>query len=104
MGVAIAPERGALRVSGKAAHPVAVDAAGFPDAVPVLCAIASRLSGESVFSGVEHLRLKESDRIEAIREMLAAAGAASAVGEGEIRAGGGAADPPSVPMFPTIAS
>ncbi len=103
MGVAIAPALDSLRVSGKATRPVAVDAAGFPDAVPVLCAIASGLSGESVFSGVEHLRLKESDRIEAIRDMLAATGAASSAEGGEIRVGGAAADPLSEPVFPTRA-
>jgi 3-phosphoshikimate 1-carboxyvinyltransferase len=101
MGLAIAAGRDSLRVWGRAMRPVAVDAAGFPDAVPVLCAIASGLPGESVFSGVEHLRLKESDRIEAIQDMLSAAGAASSADGGQIRVGRAAADPPSGPVFPT---
>ncbi len=101
MGLAVERSRDSLRVSGRAARPVSADAAGFPDAVPVLCSIASRISGESVFSGVEHLRLKESDRIEAIREMLAAAGTASSAGTGEIRVGGVAGEPASDPVFPT---
>lgn len=78
--------RGALR-------PVTVIATDFPDAVPVLAALASRAPGESRFEGIAHLRLKESDRIEAIASLLAAAGAAA-----EARADGlsveGAADPP----------
>jgi len=101
MGVAVEPARGGIRVSGRGKKPVAADAAGFPDAVPVLCAIAAGIPGESVFSGVEHLRLKESDRIEAIRGMLGAAGAASAAGEGEIRVGGPAAGRACDPVFPT---
>ena len=60
--------RGALK-------PVTVIATDFPDAVPVLAALASRAPGESRFEGIAHLRLKESDRIEAIASLLTAAGA-----------------------------
>jgi len=60
--------RGALR-------PVTVTATDFPDAVPVLAALASWAAGESRFEGIAHLRLKESDRIGAIASLIAAAGA-----------------------------
>jgi 3-phosphoshikimate 1-carboxyvinyltransferase len=103
MGVSIASAEEGIRVSGRAALPASADASGFPDAVPVLCAVASRISGESVFSGVEHLRIKESDRIEAIREMLAAGGAASAANGGEIRVRGATGPSGAVPVFPTRA-
>ncbi len=56
-------------------RPVTVVATDFPDAVPVLAALAARAAGRSRFSGVAHLRLKESDRIEAIASLLTAAGA-----------------------------
>ena len=103
MGVSIAPAAGGVRVAGKAKAPASADASGFPDAVPVLCAAAARVPGESVFSGVEHLRLKESDRIEAIRDMLAAGGARASVDGGEIRVFGARESGRSVPVFPTRA-
>jgi 3-phosphoshikimate 1-carboxyvinyltransferase len=56
-------------------RPVTVIATDFPDAVPVLAALAARAPGPSRFEGIAHLRLKESDRIEAIASLLAAAGA-----------------------------
>ncbi|MGH9443454.1 MAG: 3-phosphoshikimate 1-carboxyvinyltransferase [Thermoanaerobaculia bacterium] len=104
MGLALEASAGGLDVSGRARSPAIADASGFPDAVPVLCAIASRAPGESVFSGVEHLRLKESDRIEAIEEMLAAGGASSTTHGGEIRVLG-TTGPFSLapPVFPTRA-
>jgi 3-phosphoshikimate 1-carboxyvinyltransferase len=101
MGVSIAPAGRSIRVSGRARSAVSVEASGFPDAVPVLCAVASRIPGESAFSGIEHLRLKESDRIEAIREMLAADGVVSLAGEGEIRIRGSAGAALPAPVFPT---
>ena len=74
--------------------PVTVIATDFPDAVPVLAALASRAPGESRFERIAHLRLKESDRIEAIASLLVAAGAGA-----EARADSlsveGAADPPA---------
>jgi 3-phosphoshikimate 1-carboxyvinyltransferase len=54
---------------------VDVPAGQFPDAVPALAALAAFADGASRFSGVAHLRLKESDRIAALAELLRAAGA-----------------------------
>ena len=74
MGLAVDADGGSVTVSGKADRPVEVDAADFPDAVPVLAAVAGRVEGKSGFRGVEHLRLKESDRIAAMEDLLGAAG------------------------------
>ncbi len=76
-GAEITPIGDGLRIAGRARLGVIADASGFPDAVPVLCAVASGVAGESVFSGVGHLRLKESDRIDAIGDMLSAGGSES---------------------------
>jgi len=54
---------------------VEVDAGQFPDAVPALAALAAFAEGASRFSGIAHLRLKESDRVAALAELLRAAGA-----------------------------
>lgn len=70
-GVAASAGRGALRA-------VSVSAADFPDAVPALAACAAFARGESRFSGIGHLRIKESDRIDALVAILNEAGAQAA--------------------------
>jgi 3-phosphoshikimate 1-carboxyvinyltransferase len=52
------------------------------DEVPVLAVAAARAKGTTVFSGVGELRVKESDRLQAVIEMLGAFGA-TAVAEGD---------------------
>ena len=66
-GVSASAERGALRA-------VTVAASDFPDAVPALAACAAFAAGESRFTGIGHLRVKESDRIQALAEILREAG------------------------------
>lgn len=72
-GIAAAGERGRLT-------PLAITATDFPDAVPALAALAALSPGESVFTGIAHLRLKESDRIEALATVLELAGARAVAG------------------------
>ena len=62
-------------------HAVATD---FPDAVPALAALAALAAGESRLSGIGHLRLKESDRIEALAVLLTRAGARAEAGADEL--------------------
>lgn len=57
-----------------ARRPVEVRAADFPDAVPSLAAVAALADGTSRFSGIGHLRLKESDRLAALEELIGSAG------------------------------
>ena len=66
--------------SGEALRPVAVEATWFPDSVPALAALAALAPGESRFFGIGHLRLKESDRITALAEILTGAGASATPG------------------------
>ncbi len=76
-GIAAAGERGSLR-------PVHAAATDFPDAVPALAALAALAPGESRFRGIGHLRLKESDRIEALAALLTRAGAFAEAQEDEL--------------------
>ncbi len=103
MGVGVRPGGGGVIVDGRAAAPVSVDASDFPDAVPVLCAVAARVEGESVFSGIEHLRIKESDRVAAIEDILHAAGIAAEFGGGALRVFGSRAPNGRTATFPTRA-
>ena len=101
MGLEISPFGRSVRVSGRATTPAIADASGFPDAVPVLCAVAAGLEGESVFSGISHLRLKESDRLEAIARVVEAAGARATVSDGGLEVAGPARPASDLPLFPT---
>lgn len=51
-----------------------IDAKDIPDLVPVLCVAAANAEGRTVISDCSRLRIKESDRIEAVREMITALG------------------------------
>ena len=77
MGVEAERETGAIRARAhpRSLRPVSIDAADFPDAVPVLTALAAFAEGESRFAGIGHLRVKESDRIAALAALAQAAGA-----------------------------
>ena len=99
MGVAISREKGAVSASASRGNlrAVAADASNFPDAVPALAACAAFAAGESRFRGIGHLRIKESDRIDALVAILHGAGV-DAAGEadalvvrgGTLRPGGSA--------------
>ncbi len=104
LGLAIEPSpegitarcRGTLR-------PVHVVATDFPDAVPTLAALASRAAGRSLFEGIAHLRLKESDRIASIASLLTAAGAdARALADGIAIEGRTALPPGPARKLPTF--
>ena len=49
---------------------VNIDAKDIPDMVPALSIVASVAKGETVIFNAERLRIKESDRIKAIKEMI----------------------------------
>lgn len=58
----------------------AIDCTDIPDLVPILAVTAAALNG-AVFTGIRRLRLKESDRIEAVSNMLTALGGKTEISE-----------------------
>ena len=80
MGAAVEGSGDGVSVSapGGPLRPVAVAATGFPDAVPALAACAAFAEGESRFTGIGHMRWKESDRIDALADLLRHAGVEAA--------------------------
>lgn len=64
------------------------DATDIPDAVPAISVLAAYCAGETVISGVERLKIKESDRLGEVIKMLVAAGI-KAYGGDELRIEGG---------------
>ncbi len=77
MGLRVEAGPEGLRASRSrvALRPVTARATHYPDAVPVLAAIAAFAPGQSRFEGIGHLRVKESDRIESLAALLLSAGA-----------------------------
>ena len=66
-----------------------LDCTDTPDLVPVLAVAAAVAQGTTVFTGVGRLRYKESDRLAAVKDLLAAFGIASQIGEDTFTVFGG---------------
>ena len=62
-------------VSPAPLHGIEIDASAVPDLVPILCVVAAKAEGETRIYNAARLRLKESDRIESVCNMLSALGA-----------------------------
>lgn len=75
MGAEIREEGGSLTVFPSSLHAADVDASQIPDLVPVLSVTMAAAQGESRITGAARLRIKESDRLSAMRAALCAAGA-----------------------------
>ncbi len=79
---------------------ITIDASGVPDLVPVLATVACKAEGQTRIINAERLRIKESDRLKTVSEMLGALGAEIKEtedgliinGSGEGLCGGAAAD------------
>ena len=59
-----------ITVSGRASKPVHADLEQMPDMLPVMAALACSIQGESAFVKGARLRLKESDRLEAVANLV----------------------------------
>ena len=68
-----------------------LDCMDTPDLVPILCVAAAAAHGETLFTNVGRLRFKESDRLAAMKSVLASFGIASVVGEDTFTVIGGEA-------------
>jgi 3-phosphoshikimate 1-carboxyvinyltransferase len=70
MGCAIKSTPAGLMVQGGPLGGVTVDMATMPDLVPTLAVLAAFATGDTVITGVAHLRHKESDRLAAVAKEL----------------------------------
>lgn len=59
---------------GKKLHSTVIDCKNIPDLVPALAVAAAYAEGKSTFLNISRLRIKESDRVEAVILMLSAFG------------------------------
>ncbi len=74
MGADIRWDGGAVTVSPSLLRGVTVDMGASPDIVPTVAVLAAFAKSETVISNVAHLRIKESDRLDAVASQLSKAG------------------------------
>ena len=63
-----------LTVRAGELHGITVDLANIPDLLPILAVVASFAEGETRFTGGARLRIKESDRLRTVHDMITAMG------------------------------
>lgn len=73
-GASVEESDGRVTVSKGKMRGIRVDARDIPDLVPILAVVASFAEGETVFTGISRLRMKESDRVASVSAMLSALG------------------------------
>lgn len=78
-----------VTVSHGELHGITVDAADVPDLVPIICVAAMAADGDTRIKNCGRLRLKESDRIESVCDMIDSLGGNIAVDGDEIIVHGG---------------
>ena len=75
MGAEITEEQGSITVKKGDLHGINIDARNIPDLVPIISvAAAAANDGETVITGAERLKIKESDRLTAVYESFKALG------------------------------
>ncbi len=62
-------------VRGTELYGIDIDASDIPDLVPVLAVVAAAAKGETVIRGAARLKIKESDRLSTVTDMLSSLGA-----------------------------
>ncbi len=72
---------------------ISIDAANIPDLVPILSVVAAYAEGTTVIRNIERLRIKESDRVATVTELLTHLGSHCTATESELRIEGS----PSLP-------
>ena len=75
MGCRVSEAAHHIEVEGPITSGIEADMRDMPDAVPTLAAVACFAEGPTKITGVENLRLKESDRISALADVLGGLGA-----------------------------
>ncbi len=73
-GAKIECEGNSVTAFPSALHGITLDAKDIPDLVPVLSVVAANAKGTTRITGCERLRFKESDRVEAVKNMITALG------------------------------
>jgi 3-phosphoshikimate 1-carboxyvinyltransferase len=89
MGCIVSENPAGLTLQGGPLRGVTVDMATMPDLVPTLAVLAAFAAGDTVITGVAHLRHKESDRLAAVAAELGKLGIEARETEGGLVIRGG---------------
>ena len=89
MGAKISYNNGAYTVEKGDLNAITVDAENIPDLVQVIACVSAYAKGETVIKNVDRLRIKESDRINAVIDTLTVAGVKSWYSNGNLHIVGG---------------
>ena len=74
-GAEVTEEANCVTVSPTPLRGISIDASQIPDLVPILAVVASVAEGRTEIRGAARLRIKESDRLTAVRQLLSHLGA-----------------------------
>jgi 3-phosphoshikimate 1-carboxyvinyltransferase len=66
----ISQDSDSVTVEGSQLQPVELDVSDCPDLFPIICALCARAHGISTIKGIRRLRIKESNRVQAMSEGL----------------------------------
>jgi 3-phosphoshikimate 1-carboxyvinyltransferase len=75
MGVSILEQGNSLTAKSGSLHGIEQDLSSNPDLLPLLAILALFADSPSVFTGIAHLKFKESDRLKGMKKALTAIGA-----------------------------
>ena len=89
MGCQIANEPDGITISGRPLRAAEVDMGDMPDMVPTLAVVAAYAEGTTVIKNVSHLRVKESDRLDAVVNELVKLGIKARCSSDELLVTGG---------------
>ena len=89
-GANVTVRDGAVCVEKNKLNAIELDCENIPDLVQIISVVASYAKGTTVLKNVNRLRLKESDRVQAIIDQLRAAGIRCDYGDGALSIFGGA--------------
>ncbi len=89
MGCGVARGKGWVEVQGRELQGIEIDMNAVPDLVPTLAITAAFAKGKTVIQNIGHLRLKESDRIQALAGELTKMGIRVEEGEDWLSIEGG---------------
>ena len=70
---------------------VSIDATDIPDLIPIIAVCCACASGESEIKGVDRLKIKESDRLKAVQDIMDAFGVGHEYSENVLKIYGGGA-------------
>ena len=85
MGGKVSYENGIVKATKSQLKAINFDADGSPDIVPILAVACALAEGVSIITGTHRLRLKESDRVKAVTDMLSSCGVRVESGENHIK-------------------